>query len=44
MLSTWLRDLFVERLEATLPASSPVNAETLRALCRLVLETLREAL
>jgi AcrR family transcriptional regulator len=42
LLSTWVRDYFVERLEATLPVSSPVSAENLRLLCRLVLVTLRE--
>ncbi len=42
LLSTWVRDYFVERLEATLPVSSPVSVENLRLLCRLVLVTLRE--
>jgi AcrR family transcriptional regulator len=42
LLSTWVRDYFVERLEAALPVWSPVSAENLRLLCRLVLETLQE--
>ena len=42
LISAWMRDDFVERLEATLPVSSPVTAENLRLLCRLVLQALRE--
>jgi AcrR family transcriptional regulator len=43
LISHWIRDGFVERLEAALPVSSPLSAENLHLLCRVVLETLGEA-
>src|SRR5436190_1860613 len=42
LIGTWIRDGFVERLEAALPVTSHLSAANLRSLCRVVLETLRE--
>src|SRR5438105_4906531 len=43
LISTWIRDGFVERLEAALPVSSPPSAENLRLVFRVMLETLRQS-
>jgi AcrR family transcriptional regulator len=42
LISHWIRDGFVERLEAALPVISPLSARNLQVLCRVVLETLGE--
>ena len=42
LISTWIRDGFVERLEAALPADSSLTPNHLRLVCRVVLETLQE--
>lgn len=42
LVSTWIRDGFVERLETALPADSSLTPDHLRLVCRVVLETLRE--
>jgi AcrR family transcriptional regulator len=42
LISSWIRDGFMERLEAALPVTSPLSAGNLHLLCRVVLETLRE--
>jgi AcrR family transcriptional regulator len=43
LISAWIRDGFVGQLEAALPLSSALSAENLCVLCRIVLESLREA-
>ncbi len=43
LVSSVIRDGFVERLEAMLPPSSALSADNLRVLCRVVLESLGKA-
>ena len=43
LVSSVIRDGFVERLQAALPPSSALSARSLHVLCRVVLESLAEA-
>ena len=43
LISSVIRDGFIERLEAFLPPSSALSAENLHVLCRVVLESIGEA-